>query len=405
MDAPTQVERSPLRTVGVWLGVLVASGALLGGAWWARSGGTETPAVASGTSLRPTAVELARVRQGTFEVRRQYTGTLEAAASFVAAPRVGGRIRSIDVDLGDTVAREQVIGRIDDTTLRRELSVAKAELGVVAARRLAAVNALEIARRNFDRVEALTERGITSTQELDTLRAEKLDAEGDVAVAKAEAARAGAQVQAAAARVEEARIVAQWEGGSNVGVVSVRHVDPGETVSPNAPVVTVVDVSEVVVVVYATQGDLVRLRKGQRVRVQTDSLPDAVFEGQVDRVAPVLSAGSRQARVEMRIPNPQAKLTPGMFVRVSTVLDALPDALSVPADAVVERAGRQVVFAVEGGVARARPVKILGRAEDQVAVEAAGGEGLGEAVVLLGIETLEDGDAVRVIEGAPAGAS
>ena len=394
---PRQAGGARAKTAAVWGAVLVLCGALLGGAWWARSG-AKAPQVQPAEDA-PTAVELIPVRHGAFSLRRSYTGTLEPAASFVAAPRVGGRIASIDVDLGDAVVRGQVVARIYDTTLRRELAVAKAQLGVVRARRVAAGNAIETATRNFERAEALAGKGIASSQELDVTRAEQLDAEGDLAIAKAEAARAEAEVAAAAARVEEARVVLAWEGGGEARVVSRRHVDPGETVSANAPVVTVVDLSEVIVVVSVTETDHARLRRGQAVQVRADALGDEVFDGQVDRVAPVLAEGSRRARVEMRLPNADGRLTPGMFVRVEAVLERIEDAAVVPADAVVEREGERVVFGVERGVARAYPVQVRARTEIEVAIAA---DVLPAEVVVLGASGLQPGGAVRVVTGAPS---
>lgn len=394
MDAPHQPTRS--RTALVWGSVIVLSCALLGGAWWARRSTQAASAAAPGADGAdvPTAVELVPVERGPFQLRRRYTGTLEAAASFVAAPRIGGRVAAVDVDLGDAVERGQVVARIDDTTLRRELGVAKAELGVVKAERLASTKSVTIAERNYQRVESLTDKGILSNQDLDGAQAQKLDAEAAVAVARARAARADAAVRAAASRVEEARVVVTWEGGPEQRVVSRRHVDPGETISTNAPVVTVVDLSEVIVVVYVTETDHARLRPGQAVTVRADSLPEATFEGRVDRIAPVLDAGSRQARVEMRIPNSGGELTPGMFVRVSAVLEEIPDAITVPAGAVVQRAEASVVFTAVDGVARAVPVRVLARGDEEVAVAA---DGLGASVITLGVDGLSDGDAVRVV--------
>lgn len=397
MDAPHQPPRS--RAALVWGAVIVLSGGLLGGAWWARRSAlaASAGAPAAGGAASPTAVELVEVERGPFELRRRYTGTLEAVASFIAAPRVGGRVVSVAVDLGDEVEQGQLVARIDDTTLRRDLGVMKAELGVAKAERVAASKALTIAERNYDRVQTLARQGVLSSQDLDAAQAQKLDAEADVAVARARAARAEAAVRAAAARAREARVVLAWDGGPDQRVVSRRHVDPGETIAANAPVVTVVDLSEVIVVVYVTEADHVRLRQGQAVTVRADSLPHATFEGRVDRIAPVLDASSRQARVEMRIPNPEGELTPGMFVRVSAVLDAIPEATSVPTDAVVERGGETVVFIVQDGVARAVPVRVRARGDDTAAVE---GEGLGTSVVVLGVDGLSDGDAVRVVASA-----
>ena len=120
---------------------------------------------------------------------------------------------------------------------------------------------------------------------------------------------------------------------------------------------------------------------------------DEGFE--VARIAPVFRSESRQARVELRVNNPDRRLKPGMFVRAQTVLARVEDATVVPEDALVTREGRNVVFVVsdDGKTVNERPVEVGVREQGRVQVI---GEGLTGRVVTLGQQQLEDGTEVTI---------
>ncbi|MEX1363287.1 MAG: efflux RND transporter periplasmic adaptor subunit [Nannocystaceae bacterium] len=333
------------------------------------------------------------------------SGTLEASSSFVVAPKVGGRIERITVDLGDPVQRGQVVAELDDAELLQAQAQVRAELTVAQARQTAASKALEIAERNFSRVRGLSERGVASDQELDQLRAAKLEAEADLAVARAEVTRARAVLRAADVRRSYTEVVAEWPRGAETHdrsrVVAARYADEGSTVGANEPLLSIVDLHEVVVVVFATERDYAALAPGQPVELSTDAYPGETFEGRVERIAPVFSELSRQARVELRADNPDGRLRPGMFVRASTVLAEVLDATLVPADALVERDGVTVVFVVsaDGRTVTQREVEVGIRDGSMVAVQ---GEGIDGRVVTLGQQALTDGAPI-VIPAAEIG--
>src|SRR5690606_20646807 len=134
----------------------------------------------------PVPVEVAAVEHGPIERRRELTGSLEASAEFIVAPKVAGRVVRVAVDLADTVTRGQVVAELDDQELQQAEAQARANLAVARAQASAAEKAATIARRNFDRASGLHGRNIASEQELDVARSEKAEAEGDLEVARAE---------------------------------------------------------------------------------------------------------------------------------------------------------------------------------------------------------------------------
>jgi RND family efflux transporter MFP subunit len=345
-------------------------------------------------------VEVAEIERGAIESRRVFTGTLEAAAQFVVAAKVGGRIERIDLDLADAVTRGQVVAQLEDAEYRQAVAQARAELAVARAQGAANNKALEIARRAYARVSDLHDRGITSEQELDEVMAEKLRAEAQTEIATAQMQRARAALREAEIRQDYTRVTADWPEGDEERIVAARHADEGETVATNAPLLTIVDLDPVNVIVYVTEKDYAALAERQAVSLTTDAYPGETFDGEVARVAPVFRSESRQARVELRVSNPDRRLKPGMFVRAETVLARVEDATIVPEDALVTRDGQHVVFVVsdDGRTVTARPVEVGVREGGRVQVS---GDQVTGRVVTLGQQQLEDGTDVTIPPDSP----
>ena len=404
--AGTKAKREArLNTVAKGLAVVVLGGGLVAGGLAMRNSLLEGDAVgAPAASEGPVPVAVAPVERGPIERRRELTGTLEPSAELVVASKVGGRIKRIAVDLGDVVQRGQVVAALDDEEFVQAVAQARAELAVARAEETAARKALEIARRNYQRVEGLHQRGVLSEQELDTIQAAKLDAEAKLAVAQSATTRAKAALKGAQVREGYTKVTASWSEGDTTRVVAARYADEGTTVVANAPLLSIVDLDPVIVVVHVTERDYGQLEPGQLVRLSTDAFPGETFEGTVDRIAPVFREQSRQARVELQVPNPDGRLKPGMFVRARTVLGRIEDATIVPEDALVTRQGRTAVFVVAGDrqSVSLRPVTVGFREEGRVSVE---GEGITGEVVTLGQQQLEDGSAITIPDQAPVEAA
>lgn len=347
----------------------------------------------SASNQGPVPVEVAAIEQGPIERRREFTGSLEAKAEFMAAPKVAGRVKRITVDLADEVTRGQVVAELDDEELKQAEAQARANLTVARAQASAAEKAVEIARRNFKRASDLRERDIASEQELDLARSDKTEAEADLEVARAEVVRASAAYKAAEIRTGYAQIIADWNDGDDKRVVGARFADEGSTVAANAPLLSIVELDPVIVVVHVTESDYAALAPGIPVTVRTDAFPGETFAGQISRVAPVFRAESRQARVEMTVPNEDGRLKPGMFVRVRAVLDRIEQATIVPRSALVERGEQTVVFtlAADEATVQERAVEIGIVEGERVAVTSKDGRPLDGRVVVLGQQQLVDG--------------
>jgi RND family efflux transporter MFP subunit len=380
--------------------LLVTGLAALGWAVYQRL--AEDPGPGRAPSVQaPVPVEAVPVERGPIALRRTFTGTLEARAEFVVAPKIAARVQQLAVDLGDEVRRGEVVARLDDDEFVQEVARALAELEVAQANQAEAENLLEIAERELRSVERLRGSGLTSESQLDVATADVLAKRARVKVTAAGISRAEAEVEAARIRLGYTLVAADWQGGSDRRVVAERYVDEGETVSANTPLLRIVELDPITAVFSVTERDYGLLRVGQPVSLGTDAFPGERFDGAIQRIAPVFREATRQARIEVRVDNPRLQLKPGMFVRADVVLDRVAEAVIVPEEALVRRDEHTGVFVVGADDTVAwRPVETRIRDAGRVEVD---GEGVDGLVVVLGQQLLEDGSRVRVANRPDAG--
>ena len=342
-------------------------------------------------------VETAPIERGPMELRRTFSGSLASNAEFMVAPKVSGRVEHLAVDIGDPVLRKQEVARLDNDEYVQAVAQAEADLAVAGADLTGAENARDIAKRELDRMETLKNRGVSSASQVDAARAGWLAAKAHVETAQARVLKARAQLETARIRLGYTTVFADWTGGSDTRFMAEKFVSEGDTVSANAPLVSIVELDPLLAVLFVTEKEYGRLRIGQRADLSTDAFPDRSFQGHLARIAPVFKTQTRQARVEVRVPNPALDLKPGMFVRVTVVLEQVADTLMVPETALVTRNRETGIFVVTPdhekviwhpvvtGIRQNKRVQIL---EDHLT-------GL---VVILGHQLLDHGSRIRIVQ-------
>jgi RND family efflux transporter MFP subunit len=291
-------------------------------------------------------VEAAAVTQGSIHLKLTFTGTLEARAEFVVAPKVGGRIRSLFVDLSDTVKKGQLIAELDNDEAFQAVLQAKADLAVARAKQIETESSLKIAIREFERVIRLQKKGIASDSQYDSAMAGRLVKQSLVEVAKAQVLGADSMLAAARIRLEYTRVTADWPGSDDHRLVAERYVDAGQTISANTPLVLISKLEPITGIVHATEKDYASLSPGQTVSLVTDAYPGDIFHGKIDRIAPIFDKATRQARIELAIANPGIRLKPGMFIRATVDVRTIDNATLVPEMALTSRQDQTGVFVV-----------------------------------------------------------
>lgn len=348
----------------------------------------------------PVPVEVAPVRSGAIRDIRTLGGTLEAAARFVVAAKASGLLEEVRVDLSDEVQRGQVVALIEDQEFQQALAQAEAELAVRRAEVTRAETNLALARAEFDREERLRDEGISSASEFEGARALLDAASADLSVSRARLRQSEAAVQVARIRLDETRVRADWLGGEDVAIVGERHQDAGNTVAIGDPVVTAVTLDPLRAVVFVTERDYGKLGVGQHVELSTDAVPGRTFDAQIARISPVFRETSRQARVEIRVANPDRALRPGMFVRTRIVIESREAETIVPLTALARRGDREVVFVVDEDGSSVREVPVTSGVVEGQLVEIVEPDRLapdgGGRVVTLGQHLLDDGSPVTI---------
>jgi RND family efflux transporter MFP subunit len=341
-------------------------------------------------------VEVAAVARRPIDLERTFSGALEAESELVVAPKVGGRIKRMEIDLADSVSQGQTVAYLDDAEFQQAVKQAEAELAVEQANLAQARSTLQISQRENQRVMLLRERGIASDSEYDIAQADLLAKQARLEVANAQVTRATAALESARIRYKYTRVTAEWSDGGAERLVAERYVDAGETVSANEPLLRIVQLDPIVAAISVTERDYGRLRAGMKALFTTDAFPGEVFRGQISRVAPVFRQTSRQARVESMLANPEMRLKPGMFVRVRITLDHVDEALVVPEAALTKRGDVEGVFRVDDGGAAVTWVPVQTGIRSHGFVQILDPELSGQ-VVTLGQHLIDDGSAVKIV--------
>lgn len=325
--------------------------AALIGAWWVMSsGGPDRDGPPSqGDRERAVAVEAGRVSFQDIEDVAEYTGSLRARSEFTVSARTSGRIRSLRVDIGDTVEQGDVIAELDDEEHVLEVEEARASLAVAQAELEDAEARRDVRRREYQRLEVLREDGVVSEEEYDVSASEAAAAEANVRVQNSVVAQREAALRAAQVRESYTRIRASWDESETRGsrYVGERHVDEGDNVSSNEPIVSVLNTASLRGVTFVSDRDMARMERGQKVEIRSDAWPGETFTGEVRRISPQLQEDTRQARVEVDVPNDEGRLNPGFFVNMAITVDEIEDARLVPRDALARYQGERGVFLIE----------------------------------------------------------
>lgn len=378
---------------------------------------------------RPVPVHTTAVQRGTIRHQTRATGDILAAARIEVFSKVEGRLQMLRVEQGDTVKAGQVMAQIDDTELRAQRERAAAELDALRAEwaqmqagalpeeiaqaedRVEQTRAeLANAERLLERTRAMAERGLQSTQDLEsaTLRVTQTRAAHGIADKRLRLLRAGARAEdrlalRARLRATQAALrLAQVELQNAVitapitGIVSHRHVDPGAYITDRTAIVTLVDMSTVKIRVPISERDIGKIRSGLEVLIRVDAYPQELFAGKVQRISPTIDPGSRSGEVEIVVANADYRLKPGMFAKVTLVLQQKQDILVIPRAALRMRAKGAAVFVVQDGKAHLRPVT-LGLQND-TEVEILDTLEPGTEIVLAGHHGLKDQTPVNVVE-------
>ena len=361
-----------------------------------------------GASSQVPLVDVGSVTQGLIEEKITRTGDIAPITQVTIYSKVQGWVAKIHVREGDLVKTGQELVTLD--TREAEAAVAQAEASLEASRaRLKQVKAtseetiqsqiqqakanLELAEADLKRFQELHEKNFIARQQLDEARTKYNVAkaaydlalnsirqktwENDIALAEAQVNQAKATLDFNKAQLANLIILSPMNGG-----VTKRFVDPGTMVKDTTPILTLMDLSEMKMVVNVIEREFIHLQKGQPVKITVTAFPDRSFTGRIEIITPALELQSRTAEIQISIPNPGFVLKPGMFGRAEILLRSNPQAVLVPIQAVLTEMDKDFVYVLKENKAFRRAVR-KGVVRDDV-VEILQGLSPGEQVVTAG---------------------
>jgi RND family efflux transporter MFP subunit len=343
------------------------------------------------------AIETRPIRKDAIRDIGIFTGSLLPKSQFIVAPKVAGWLKKLLVNIGDTVQQNHVIAILDDEEFTQQVQQVRAELQVAKANAENCTSDLDIAKREYERAKALREKQIASASELDESEAAFNACQTRLKVSLAQVAQKEAALKAADVRLSYTKVQAFWEDGDEPRVVGERFMDEGALLQVNEPIVSILENNPLTAVVYVIERDYQKIKVAQQSIVTTDAYPDKTFTGSVVRIAPLLKESSRQARVEIEVPNPEQLLKPGMFVRAKIEFARHDNAMLIPFAALVRRENKEGIFIAETSNLKARFVPVTTGIINGELVEVIEPE-ISGLVVTLGNHLLEDGSDIILPE-------
>lgn len=301
----------------------------------------------AGNVMAAESIESVSVERRALEEKVQLDGVIEAVQQSTVSAQTSGRVTALPYDVDDSVPAGALIVQLEDNEQQARLQQAQAALSEAEA-------GLVDARQQFSRSRSLHERRMIADQALDQARNQ---------LSASEARLAGAQAAVAEARkqLDYTRVTAPYGG-----ILTERHVELGESVSPGQPLLSGLSLEQLRVVVDLPQQYAGITREARKARV---TLPDGdVLPTGKMTFYPYADPISHSFRLRMTLDEPDTRLFPGMLVKVSIPV-ANRDALWIPATSLLHRSELRAVFVLDGDDhPRLRQVRTGVRNGDQVEI-------------------------------------
>lgn len=328
------------------------------------------------------------------------SGYVTARRQATVSSKMAGQITEILIEEGMEVARGQILARLDSSNLDRSLELAEAQAAAAGKAVLEVEAQLEEARVRQERIRRLVEQEVLGVADLDAV-----DAEVETLAARIERQHADILTSERSAdvirqQIEDTVIRAPFDG-----VITAKNAQTGEMMSPIAGgagftrtgIGTIVDMDSREIEVDVNEAYINRVSPGQPVEAVLDSYEDWRIPSRVIAIIPAADRDRATVRVRIGFEELDPRILPDMGVRVSfrtAEIEAVevPEGLLVPAGAVFEDTGRDLVFLVRDGRVQRRAVTLGDLSGSDYFVLAGLVEG--DRVVVAPPETLSEGDDV-----------
>lgn len=432
-DSSVPSELAPTRSRKPWFWRLLILFLATGGIIMWRMlapGGAPRSSVAQQQGPPPKPIETISLATGSATRSVQLLGQVEATQQSTIRAQTSGIVKKISVQPGDRVTIGMAIALLDDTDQQLAISQARAQLAQqrsnlarlevgtrkeIIAQRQAAVTSAKAreleAQDNLKRTSNLVKEGALSQRllveaqaQLNNIQGERLEAEAELAEAKAgpiqeEIAAQRANVEAAKATLAQAELAQQRTRilPSESGIVQTRHISNGDLVQSSDQIVTLVAGDRFDIFLELPEELSGKVTPGMTIDLTTRALPQWKQRATITAVVPSAETASRRQRVRVQINKPPSGLIPGMAIAGNLNMPSNRSSFVVSRDALTRRQNEWLVFAVADGKAKQIPVEMVSDMGKNVAIYHPTLR-TGQRIVLRGGDGLQDGAPVKIVD-------
>lgn len=373
-----------IRNIVIIIVLLVV--AVVGARFWFNAKAPANPAPASAAAVKtsaPTAMEFLAsevVTTEPAELRQvmQLTGTLRAVDQVTVKAKVAAEVRAVMVREGEPVKAGQVVVKLDTSEYEARVAQARGNLNNARAQ-------MEIAAKARDSNLALVDKGFISKNAFDNSASQYAGAKASV-----DSAQGALDIVLKSLNDTVSRAPIS-------GLVSMRHVQPGEKVAVDSRLLDIVNLQQLELEAAVPSSEISKVAIGQKVELRIEGLSQR-FDGKVVRINPATQAGSRSVPVYVQVANPQNLLRVGMFVDGRLLLNSKSGVVTLPQSAVRKVNDGSFVFAIINNKIERLPVTLgsTGLVGDEHHIEITSGLEFGTQVIRADMGNLTPGTPVRV---------
>ena len=331
------------------------------------------------------------------------TGYVTARRQATVSAKITGKVREVRIEEGQHVEAGDILATLDDSEARVDADLRRAQVAAARAQLDEAKAASANADREYQRQKDLSERKLTSVSALDAARTQSETLAARVSSQASAVKVAEEALQAARVQLDNTIVRAPF-----AGVVTVKAAQPGEMISPisagggsiRTGIGTIVDMDSLEIQVDVSEAYINRVQPNQKVEAVLNAYPDWRMPASVIAIVPTADRSKATVKVRIALGVKDPRIVPEMGVRVAFLeskeaspgAPARPRGVLVPAAAIRQDAGKDVVYVLKDGHAERRAVSLGGSLGDSREVQA--GVSSGDSVVVEAPPNLRDGDAV-----------
>jgi RND family efflux transporter MFP subunit len=353
---------------------------------WYLMRGPAAPAKPDAEASQP--LELAAVDVTTVSPRvltriLPLSGSMTPFVQATVKSKVAGDVEQLTVREGQDVREGDIIARIDTRNLQAQYDRELANVDKARAD-------LDLAKLNRDKNRSLLDLHYISQTTYEAT-------ESAYAASVASFRLAEAQARVVKISLDDAVVRAPFSG-----TIAARLVQAGDKVSPDSSIVALVDLRQMVLEAGVPAAEIPSVQVGQAARFKVGGFGDRQFQGEVQRINPITSSGSRAIMVYIAVANPDRVLKGGMFAQGELTLESTQPVLAVAANAVHEEAGSSYVYTLRDGKIVRTSVALGPQVKGNAYVEVRDGLASGDRVIVADISDAKAGTSAFVRGEAPA---